>query len=105
MRCMPTGEVKRDRLRVFVSSTQRELEDERLIVQNLLTTDAFLEAHFLPVLYEFEPASPEKAAEGCLRISRGWARSQATFKWSFPVQARTWNGSGFRKNASLFRRR
>jgi len=53
--------------RVFVSSVQKELEDERLIVQNLLYTDPFLSAHTLPVLYEFEPASPDKALEGCLK--------------------------------------
>ena len=55
-----------DRLRVFVSSVQRELEDERLIVQNLVMTDSFLSAHTTPVLYEFEPASPDKAIEGCI---------------------------------------
>ncbi len=56
-----------DRLRVFVSSVQRELEDERLVVQNLINTDPFLQAHCSPVLYEMEPASPERAVEGCLR--------------------------------------
>jgi predicted HTH transcriptional regulator len=55
------------KLGVFVSSVQKELEDERLIVQNLINTDSFLSAHCLPVLYEFEPASPEKALEGCLK--------------------------------------
>ena len=30
------------KLKVFVSSVQNELEDERLIVQNLLNTDPFL---------------------------------------------------------------
>jgi predicted HTH transcriptional regulator len=54
-------------LRVFVSSVQKELEDERLIIQNLVSTDPFLAAHCTPVLYEFEPASPDKALEGCLR--------------------------------------
>ncbi|MEW6750473.1 MAG: ATP-binding protein [Candidatus Latescibacterota bacterium] len=54
-------------LRVFVSSVQKELEDERVIVQNLLSTDAFLSAHCLPVLYEYEPASADRAAEGCLK--------------------------------------
>lgn len=53
-------------LRVFVSSVQKELEDERLIVQNLVNTDPFLSAHCVPVLYEFEPASPIKALDGCL---------------------------------------
>lgn len=42
------------KLRVFVSSVQKELEDERLIVQNLVNTDSFLSAHCVPVLYEFE---------------------------------------------------
>jgi ATP-dependent DNA helicase RecG len=59
------------KLRVFVSSVQKELEDERLIVQNLINTDTFLSAHCLPVLYEFEPASPEKALEGCLKALDG----------------------------------
>jgi len=56
------------KLKVFVSSVQKELEDERLIVQNLASTDAFLSAHCIPVLYEFEPASPDKALDGCLRL-------------------------------------
>jgi ATP-dependent DNA helicase RecG len=55
------------RIKIFVSSVQKELEDERLIVQNLLNTDTFLSSHCLPVLYEFEPASPDKALEGCLK--------------------------------------
>jgi ATP-dependent DNA helicase RecG len=58
-------------LRVFVSSVQKELEDERLVVQNLVNTDSFLSAHCAPVLYELEPASPEKALEGCLRSLDG----------------------------------
>lgn len=58
-------------LRVFVSSVQKELEDERLVVQNLINTDPFLLAQCVPVLYEFEPASPEKALEGCLRSLDG----------------------------------
>ena len=56
-----------EKLNVFVSSVQKELEDERVIVQNLLSTDAFLSAHCSPVLYEFEPASPDKALDGCLK--------------------------------------
>lgn len=55
------------KLHVFVSSVQKELNDERLIVQNLLCTDSFLSSHCVPVLYEFEPASPDKAFEGCLK--------------------------------------
>jgi predicted HTH transcriptional regulator len=59
------------KLRVFISSVQKELEDERLIVQNLVNTDPFLSAHCVPVLYEFEPASPDKALEGCLKALDG----------------------------------
>jgi len=55
------------KLNVFVSSVQKELEDERVIVQNLLSTDSFLGAHYAPVLYEFEPASADRALEGCLK--------------------------------------
>ena len=57
-----------DKLRVFVSSVQKELEDERVIVQNLISTDSFLLSHCDPVLYEYEPASPEKALDGCLKV-------------------------------------
>lgn len=58
-------------LRIFVSSVQKELEDERLIIQNLVNTDPFLSAHCLPVLYEFEPASPDKTMDGCLKVLDG----------------------------------
>jgi len=58
-------------LRIFVSSVQKELEDERLIVQNLVSTDPFLSAHSVPVLYELEPASPRKALDGCLEALGG----------------------------------
>ncbi|HJH30898.1 MAG TPA: DUF4062 domain-containing protein, partial [Methanosarcinaceae archaeon] len=53
--------------KIFVSSVQKELEDERLIIQNLVNTDPFLSAHCKPVLYEYEPASADKVLEGCLR--------------------------------------
>jgi predicted HTH transcriptional regulator len=59
------------KLYVFVSSVQKELEDERLIVQNLVNTDSFLSAYCTPVLYEMEPASPDKALEGCLQSLDG----------------------------------
>lgn len=55
------------KLRVFVSSVQKELEDERLIIQNLIGTDAFLTTHCEAVLYECEPAAPDKAVEGCIK--------------------------------------
>jgi ATP-dependent DNA helicase RecG len=61
------------KLNVFVSSVQKELEDERVIVQNLLNTDPFLDAHTTAVLYEFEPASPDTALDGCLKSLDGCA--------------------------------
>lgn len=57
----------KEKLRLFVSSVQKELEDERLIIQNLVNTDPFLSAHYTPMLYEFEPASPDRAVKGCLQ--------------------------------------
>lgn len=60
-----------EKLNIFVSSVQKELEDERVIVQNLLSTDPFLSAHCSPILYEFEPASPDKALAGCLKSLDG----------------------------------
>ncbi len=65
------GATMNAKLCVFVSSVQKELEDERLIVQNLVNTDAFLSAYCTPVLYEMEPASPDKALEGCLQSLDG----------------------------------
>jgi len=53
--------------RVFVSSVQKELENERVAVAEILWTDPFLSTHCVPVLYEYEPASPDKALQGCLK--------------------------------------
>ena len=53
--------------KVFASSVQKELEDERLIIQNLVNTDPFLSAHCTPVLYKYEPASAGKVLESCMR--------------------------------------
>ena len=63
--------ISRPKLRLFVSSVQKELEDERLIVQNLVNTDTFLSTHCVSVLYECEPASPEQASNGCLKALDG----------------------------------
>jgi ATP-dependent DNA helicase RecG len=42
------------KLRVFISSVQKELENERLTVLSLISTDAFLQVHCEPVLYELQ---------------------------------------------------
>ena len=56
------------KIRIFVSSAQKELENERLAVLSLISTDSFLQAHAEAVLYEFEPASSAKAARECLAL-------------------------------------
>ena len=47
-------------LRVFVSSVQKELEDERLIVQNLVNTDPFLAALASPFSASSSPHPPRR---------------------------------------------
>jgi len=54
------------RYRVFISSVQKELENERIGAQEILWTDPFLKNHCDPVLYEFEPASPKDATKECV---------------------------------------
>jgi ATP-dependent DNA helicase RecG len=51
-----------NKLRVFVSSVQKEMEPERVAVASLITTDPFLMRHCEPVLFEKEPvpAHPSK---------------------------------------------
>lgn len=43
------------KLRVFISSVQKELEPERVALASLITTDPFLMQHCVPVLFEKEP--------------------------------------------------
>ncbi len=43
------------KLRVFVSSVQKELEMERAAVATIISTDPFLQKHCEPVLFEQEP--------------------------------------------------
>lgn len=56
------------KLRLFVSSVQKELENERLTVLALVTTDPFLLTHCEAILYEYAPASPEKSNQECLKV-------------------------------------
>lgn len=51
---------------IFVSSVQKELENERVTIQDLVENDPFLPAHYASLLYEYEPAYPEKPLDGCL---------------------------------------
>ena len=45
------------RLNVFVSSVQKELENERIAVTELVASDPFLDRHVRPVLFEQMPGS------------------------------------------------
>lgn len=50
------------KIRVFVSSVQKELENERMAIFSLLTTDPFLLEHCEPVLFDREPIPARKAS-------------------------------------------
>jgi ATP-dependent DNA helicase RecG len=61
------------KLRVFISSVQKELELERAAVAGLITTDPFLLQHCEPVLFENEPPAARPAPQGYLAALRGCA--------------------------------
>lgn len=54
--------VESEKLRLFVSSVQKELEPERLAIASLVTTDPFLSEHVEPVLFNKEPVSGRRAS-------------------------------------------
>lgn len=54
------------KLRVFVSSVQKELAEERRAVKTLITSDPFLDEHCTPILYEDEPSMMRSAPQGYL---------------------------------------
>ncbi len=54
------------KLRIFVSSAQKELADERRAVKTLVTSDPFLDEHCVPILYEDEPSMLKSAPQGYL---------------------------------------
>lgn len=57
--------------KVFVSSVQKELEDERLIIQNLLNTDPFLSAHCTYRLKELVQSSSNRKVKSTNRKVKG----------------------------------
>lgn len=54
------------KLRVFVSSVQKELAEERRAVKTLIASDPFLDEHCVPILYEDEPSMLKPAPQGYL---------------------------------------
>lgn len=59
------------RLRVFISSRQDELEPERLMLYQLLTTDPLLKLHLDPVLFEKLPPPSRPGEHPYLDVLRG----------------------------------
>jgi ATP-dependent DNA helicase RecG len=55
------------KLRVFVSSVQKEMEIERVAIASLITTDPWLLQHCEPVLFEKEPAPARKSSQPYLK--------------------------------------
>lgn len=58
------------RLKVFISSVQKEMANERLAVSILLSTDNFLQKHTAPRLYEYAPAPLKPDEKGYLALLR-----------------------------------
>jgi len=52
-----------NKIRIFISSVQKELEPERLAIASLIGTDPFFLDHCEPVLFDREPISGEKASK------------------------------------------
>ncbi len=66
-----TADQQNNKVRVFVSSVQKELEPERVAAASLMTTDPFLMKHCTPVLFEREPIPPRPAPQPYLECLRG----------------------------------
>src|ERR1044072_1918822 len=59
------------KIKVFVSSVQKELENERIAISSLITTDPFLMQHCEPVLFEYEPVPSRKQSKPYLKALDG----------------------------------
>ncbi len=58
---------KTNKHRIFISSVQKELELERIMIASLITTDPFLDECLEPVLFDKEPVSGRKASKPYLK--------------------------------------
>jgi predicted HTH transcriptional regulator len=59
-----------DKLRIFVSSVQKELENERIAITELVSSDPFLDRHVKTILFEELPASASSAEAAYLMALR-----------------------------------
>jgi len=55
-----------EKVRIFVSSVQKELENERIAITELVSLDPFLNRHIEPILFEMLPASSNSAEHAYL---------------------------------------
>jgi len=58
------------KIRIFVSSVQKELENERLAISELIALDPFLNRHVEAILFEMLPASDVSAERAYLNAMR-----------------------------------
>lgn len=59
-----------EKLRIFVSSVQKELENERIAITELVSSDPFLDRHIQTILFEELPASANSAEAAYLMALR-----------------------------------
>lgn len=59
-----------EKLRIFVSSVQKELENERIAITELVSSDPFLDRHIKAILFEELPASANSAEAAYLMALR-----------------------------------
>ena len=59
-----------EKLRIFVSSVQKELENERIAITELVSSDPFLGRHVAAILFEELPASANSAEAAYLMALR-----------------------------------
>lgn len=56
------------KIKGFISSVQKELEDERIALKILLTTDPFLSEHCIPILFEYYTSSLKPDSKAYLKL-------------------------------------
>ncbi len=67
----PQGQPDMSKIKIFVSSVQKEMENERVAISSLVTTDPFLMQHCEPVLFEYEPVPHRKQRKPYLKALKG----------------------------------
>jgi hypothetical protein len=68
--CLPRTTQAAAKIRIFVSSVQKELERERAAITALVSTDPFFEKHCDAVLYDQEPPTGTPGKKAYLDLLR-----------------------------------